>query len=108
KLYIHPVQELTIEDRIARTQYQFTVQDAEPDVLAEWVPKPVALLQQLPQLADVASDWPDKRLQSSLTVDRSPASRLGAKLSDIASLIYNSFGQRLIATIFTQSTQSRV
>ncbi len=60
KLYMQPVQDLTIEDRVARTQYQFTLQDADPDVLAEWVPKLVARLQELPQLADVASDWQDK------------------------------------------------
>ena len=108
KLYMQPVQDLTIEDRVARTQYQFTLQDADPDVLAEWVPKLVARLQELPQLADVASDWQDKGLQAYLNIDRDTASRLGVKLSDIDSVFYNAFGQRLISTIFTQATQYRV
>ncbi|KMQ56001.1 multidrug transporter [Pseudomonas aeruginosa] len=108
KLYMQPVQDLTIEDRVARTQYQFTLQDADPDVLAEWVPKLVARLQELPQLADVASDWQDKGLQAYLNIDRDTASRLGVKLSDIDSVLYNAFGQRLISTIFTQATQYRV
>ncbi len=107
-LYMQPVQDLTIEDRVARTQYQFTLQDADPDVLAEWVPKLVARLQELPQLADVASDWQDKGLQAYLNIDRDTASRLGVKLSDIDSVLYNAFGQRLISTIFTQATQYRV
>ncbi len=65
-VYLQPVQDLTIEDRVARTQYQFTLQDADPDVLADWVPKLVDRLQQLPELADVASDWQDKGLQAYL------------------------------------------
>ncbi|MEL7936971.1 MULTISPECIES: MdtB/MuxB family multidrug efflux RND transporter permease subunit [Pseudomonas] len=108
KLYLQPVQDLTIEDRIARTQYQFTLQDADPDVLAEWVPKLVDRLQQLPQLADVASDWQDKGLQAYIDIDRDTASRLGVSLSSIDSVLYSAFGQRLISTIFTQATQYRV
>ncbi|SDJ01085.1 multidrug efflux pump [Pseudomonas delhiensis] len=108
KLYLQPVQDLTIEDRIARTQYQFTLQDADPDVLAEWVPKLVDQLQQLPQLADVASDWQDKGLQAYIDIDRDTASRLGVSLSSIDSVLYSAFGQRLISTIFTQATQYRV
>ncbi|MDF3932352.1 MdtB/MuxB family multidrug efflux RND transporter permease subunit [Pseudomonas citronellolis] len=108
KLYLQPVQDLTIEDRIARTQYQFTLQDADPDVLAEWVPKLVGRLQELPQLADVASDWQDKGLQAYIDIDRDTASRLGVSLSNIDSVLYSAFGQRLISTIFTQATQYRV
>ena len=108
RLYLQPVQDLTIEDRIARTQYQFTLQDADPEVLAEWVPKLVDALQQLPQLADVASDWQDKGLQAYVDIDRDTASRLGVSLSSIDSVLYNAFGQRLISTIFTQATQYRV
>ncbi|GLU36736.1 MULTISPECIES: MdtB/MuxB family multidrug efflux RND transporter permease subunit [Pseudomonas] len=108
KLYLQPVQDLTIEDRIARTQYQFTLQDADPEVLAEWVPKLVERLQQLPQLADVASDWQDKGLQAYIDIDRDTASRLGVSLSSIDSVLYSAFGQRLISTIFTQATQYRV
>ena len=108
KLYLQPVQDVTIEDRIARTQYQFTLQDADPEVLAEWVPKLVERLQQLPQLADVASDWQDKGLQAYIDIDRDTASRLGVSLSSIDSVLYSAFGQRLISTIFTQATQYRV
>jgi len=108
KLYMQPVQDLTIEDRIARTQYQFTLQDADPDVLADWVPRLVDRLQQLPELADVATDWQDKGLQAYINIDRDTASRLGVSLSSIDSVLYNAFGQRLISTIFTQATQYRV
>ena len=76
-------------------------------MLAEWVPKLVARLQELPQLADVASDWQDKGLQAYLNIDRDTASRLGVKLSDIDSVLYNAFGQRLISTIFTQAAVPR-
>ncbi|MGY4532049.1 multidrug efflux pump [Pseudomonas sp. TE3786] len=108
RLYLQPVQDLTIEDRVARTQYQFTLQDSDPDVLAKWVPLLVERLQQLPQLADVASDWQDKGLQAFVNIDRDAASRLGVSLSDVDSALYNAFGQRLISTIFTQATQYRV
>ncbi|SDI18121.1 MdtB/MuxB family multidrug efflux RND transporter permease subunit [Pseudomonas panipatensis] len=108
RLYLQPVQDLTIEDRIARTQYQYTLQDADPEVLAEWVPKLVERLQQLPQLADVASDWQDKGLQAYIDIDRDTASRLGVPLANIDSVLYSAFGQRLISTIFTQATQYRV
>ena len=108
RLYLQPVQDLTIEDRVARTQYQFTLQDSDPDVLAKWVPLLVERLQQLPELADVASDWQDKGLQAFVNIDRDAASRLGVSLSDVDSALYNAFGQRLISTIFTQATQYRV
>ncbi|KAF1053006.1 MAG: Multidrug resistance protein MdtB [Stenotrophomonas maltophilia] len=108
RLYMQPVQDLTIEDRIARTQYQFTLQDADPEVLAEWVPKLIDRLQQIPQVADVASDWQDKGLQAYININRDTAARLGVSLSDIDSVLYNAFGQRLISTIFTQANQYRV
>ncbi|WP_137819799.1 MdtB/MuxB family multidrug efflux RND transporter permease subunit [Pseudomonas sp. 2FG] len=108
RLYLQPVQDLTIEDRVARTQYQFTLQDSNPEVLAKWVPLLVERLQQLPELADVASDWQDKGLQAFVNIDRDAASRLGVSLADVDSALYNAFGQRLISTIFTQATQYRV
>ncbi|RJG09125.1 MdtB/MuxB family multidrug efflux RND transporter permease subunit [Pseudomonas cavernicola] len=108
RLYLQPVQDLTIEDRVARTQYQFTLQDSNPEVLAKWVPLLVERLQQLPELADVASDWQDKGLQAFVNIDRDSASRLGVSLADVDSALYNAFGQRLISTIFTQATQYRV
>lgn len=108
KLYMQPVQDLTIEDRIARTQFQFTLTDAEPEVLAEWVPRLMTEMERLPQLTDVATDWQDKGLQAYLNIDRDTAARLGVSLSDIDNVLYNAFGQRLISTIFTQANQYRV
>ena len=107
-LYMQPVQDLTIEDRISRTQYQFSVEDANPKELSEWVPKLVDKLSTLPQLVDVASDLQDHGLQVYVTIDRDTASRLGITASAIDNALYDAFGQRLISTIFTQSNQYRV
>jgi multidrug efflux pump len=107
-LYMQPVQDLTIEDRVSRTQYQFSVEDANPDELSVWVPKLVDRLRQIPQLADVASDLQDNGLQAYLEIDRATASRLGVTPAAIDNALYNAFGQRLISTIFTQSNQYRV
>jgi multidrug efflux pump len=107
-LFMQPVQDLTIETRVARTQYQFTAEDANPDELALWVPKLVARLEKLPQLADVASDLQDKGLQAYVTIDRDSAARLGVTTAAIDNALYNAFGQRLISTIFTQASQYRV
>src|SRR5213594_1022725 len=107
-LYMQPVQDLTIEDRVSRTQYQLTVEDANPDELAAWVHRLVERLAQLPQLADVASDLQDQGLQAFLSIDRDTAGRLGITPGAIDTALYNAFGQRLISTIFTQSNQYRV
>ncbi len=107
-MYMQPVQDLTIEDRVSRTQYQFSMQDSNPEELAEWVPKLVARLQQLPQLADVASDTQDRGQQAYLEIDRDSAGRLGITPVQIDNALYNAFGQRLISTIFTQSNLYRV
>ena len=107
-LYMQPVQDLTIEDRVSRTQYQLTVEDANPDELAVWVHRLVDRLRQLPQLADVASDLQDQGLQAFLSIDRDTAGRLGITPLAIDTALYNAFGQRLISTIFTQSNQYRV
>jgi len=107
-LYMQPVQDLTIEDRVSRTQYQFTVEDANPDELSLWVPKLVERLRQLPQLADVASDLQDQGLQAYVDIDRDTAARLGVTTGAIDNALYNAFGQRLISTIFTQTSQYRV
>jgi multidrug efflux pump len=107
-LYMQPVQDLTIEDRVSRTQYQFTVEDANPDELSLWVPRLVERLRQLPQLADVASDLQDQGLQAYVDIDRDTAARLGVTTGAIDNALYNAFGQRLISTIFTQTTQYRV
>jgi multidrug efflux pump len=107
-LYMQPVQDLTIEDRVSRTQYQFSVEDADPKELSVWVTRLVERLRELPQLADVASDLQDQGLQAFVEIDRDTASRLGITPTMIDNALYNAFGQRLISTIFTQSNQYRV
>ncbi len=107
-LYMQPVQDLTIESRISRTQYQFTVESSNPDELSTWVPKLVERVRELPQVADVASDLMDKGLQAYVEIDRATASRLGVTTAAIDNALYNAFGQRLISTIYTQSSQYRV
>jgi multidrug efflux pump len=107
-LYMQPVQDLTIEDRISRTQYQFTVEDTNPDELDVWVPRIVDRLRQLPQLADVATDLQNGGLQAFVDIDRATASRFGITPAAIDNALYNAFGQRLVSTIFTQTNQYRV
>ena len=107
-LYMQPVQDLPIEDRVSRTQYQFSVEDADPKELSAWVPRLVERLRALPQLADVASDLQDQGLQAFVEIDRDTASRLGITPTMIDNALYNAFGQRLVSTIFTQSNQYRV
>ena len=107
-LYMQPVQDLTIEDRVSRTQYQFTVESVNAAELNDAVHKMVERLQKLPQLADVASDLQDSGLQAYVEFDRTTASRLGITPAAIDNALYNAFGQRLISTIFTQSNQYRV
>jgi multidrug efflux pump len=107
-LYMQPVQDLTIETRVSRTQYQFTVEDPDPAQLSVWTPKLVDRLRQLPELRDVASDLQDQGLQATLTLDRNTASRLGITPATIDNTLYSAFGQRIVSTIFTQTNQYRV
>jgi multidrug efflux pump len=107
-LYLQPVQDLTIEDRVSRTQYQFTLQTADPALLATWVPKLTERLQQSKELADVASDYQDQGLQTFIDIDRDTASRLQLTPAAIDQILYDAYGQRLVSTIFTQSNQYRV
>ena len=107
-LYMQPVQDLTIEDRVSRTQYQFTVEDTNPEELAEWVPRIVERLRQIPQLADVATDLQNGGLQAFVEIDRATASRFGITPAAVDNALYNAFGQRLVSTIFTQTNQYRV
>jgi multidrug efflux pump len=107
-LYMQPVQDLTIEDRVSRTQYQFTVESVDAGELSTSVHRLVDQLKQLPQLADVASDLQDGGLQAYVEFDRTTASRLGITPAAIDNALYNAFGQRLVSTIFTQSNQYRV
>ena len=107
-LYMRPVQDLTIEDRVSRTQYQFTLESTNADELALWTRRVVERLSRVPQLADVASDLQDQGLQAYITIDRDTAGRLGVTPATIDNALYNAFGQRLISTIFTQASQYRV
>jgi multidrug efflux pump len=107
-LYMQPVQDLTIEDRVSRTQYQFTVEDVDPDELAQWVPRMVDRLRQTPELADVATDLQNGGLQVFVDIDRATASRFGVTPATVDNALYNAFGQRLVSTIFTQTNQYRV
>jgi multidrug efflux pump len=107
-LYMQPVQDLTIEDRVSRTQYQFTLDTANPDELTTWTRRMVDGMTKLPQVIDVASDLQDLGLQAFLQIDRDTAGRLGVTTAAIDNVLYNAFGQRLVSTIFTQSNQYRV
>jgi len=107
-LYLQPVQDLTIDTQLSRTQYQFTLQTGSLDSLSLWVPKLTAALKNLPQLQDVSSDWQDRGLEAYIKVDRDNASRLGISMADVDNALYNAFGQRLISTIYTQASQYRV
>ena len=108
KLYLQPVQDLTIEDRVSRTQYQFTLEAPSGAELAQWTHRLVERLSELPQLADVASDLQDEGLQAFVEIDRDSAARLGVTPAAIDNVLYNAYGQRLVSTIFTQSNQYRV
>lgn len=107
-LYLQPVQELTIEDRVSRTQFQFTLTSPDEEVLHEWVPRLVGHLEGRPELADVASDLQNRGLQAYVEIDRDAASRLGISVADIDEVLYSAFGQRQISTLFTQASQYRV
>ncbi|MEE1865958.1 MdtB/MuxB family multidrug efflux RND transporter permease subunit [Pseudomonas auratipiscis] len=108
RLFMQPVQDLSIEDRVSRTQYQFSLSSPDADLLALWSGKLVDALQQRPELTDVASDLQDKGLQVFLVIDRDAASRLGINVADITNALYDAFGQRQISTIYTQASQYRV
>jgi multidrug efflux pump len=106
--WFQPVQELTIEDRVSRTQYQFTLTSLDSDMLQTWVPPLVAALNARPELADVAADLQQRGREAYVDIDRDAAARLGLDVTDVADTLYNAFGQRQIATLFTQSNQYRV
>jgi multidrug efflux pump len=107
-LYLQPVQELSIEDRISRTQYQFALTTPDQAELSLWSGRLLEHLRQQPALADVASDLADGGLQAYVDIDRDAAARLGVPVSAIADALYDAFGQRQISTIFTHANQYRV
>ncbi|HEY9502315.1 MAG TPA: efflux RND transporter permease subunit, partial [Pyrinomonadaceae bacterium] len=107
-LWMQPVQDLTVEDRVSRTQYQYTLEDADAAELNLWTTRFVDKLKALPQLQDVATDQQTRGLQTTLVIDRITASRLGITPQMIDQTLYDAFGQRQIATLFTQSNQYHV
>ncbi len=107
-LYMQPVQDLTVEDRVSRTQFQYSIEDADSNELAQWTPKLVAKLQTLPELRDVATDQLNNGLRTNVTIDRDTASRLGIFPQAIDNTLYDAFGQRQVSTIFTQLNQYHV
>ncbi len=106
--YIQPVQDLTIEDRVSRTQYAFMLSGPDPQVLGLWSNRLLERLRQLPVLSEAVSDLQDQGLQAYVRIDREAVGRLGVSVAAIDNTLYNAFGQRLISTIFTQSNQYRV
>ncbi|MGC1343845.1 MAG: MdtB/MuxB family multidrug efflux RND transporter permease subunit [Candidatus Binataceae bacterium] len=107
-LYLQPVQDLTVEDRISRTEYQYSLEDPNPDELTEWTTRLMAKLKTMPQLANLATDQQNHGLEADLTIDRSTASRLGIPLQSIDNTLYDAYGQRQVSTIFTQLNQYHV
>jgi multidrug efflux pump len=107
-LYMQPVQDLTVEDRVSRTQYQFTLEDADSKELRSYTTKLVDKLKTLPELRDVATDQQNQAAQASLVIDRDTASRLGVTASAIDNTLYDAFGQRLVSIMFTQLNQYHV
>jgi multidrug efflux pump len=108
KLFMQPVQNITVDDRVSRTQYQYTLEDPDVNELDSWSNRFVAKLQQLPQLEDVATDQQTGGLTVSLAIDRVSASRLGIAPSTIDNTLYDAFGQRQINTMYTQLNQYHV
>jgi multidrug efflux pump len=107
-LYMQPIQDLSVEDIVSRTQYQYSIEDPNAGELADYAGRFVERLKELPQLADVASDLQTSGLETSMVFDRETASRLGITASTIDSTLYDAFGQRQVSTLFTQLNQYHV
>ncbi len=107
-LYLQPVQDLTVEDRISRTQYQYSLDAPDKAVLDEWIPKLVARMQRIPELRDVASDQQNNGLGLKVTIDRDTAGRFGITPQNVDDALYDAFGQRQVSTIYTQANQYHV
>ncbi|HTP32660.1 MAG TPA: efflux RND transporter permease subunit [Candidatus Acidoferrales bacterium] len=107
-LYMQPVQDLTVEDRVSRTQFQYTIEDPSADELNTYAPQMLARLRALPQLADAASDQQVEGLRTRLVYDRDTAARLGITTSSIDQTLYDAYGQRQVSTMFTQLNQYHV
>ena len=107
-LYMQPVQNITVDDRVSRTQYQYTLEDPDQNELNEWADKFVAQLKKLPELTDVATDQQTGARAVSLMIDRVTASRLGIAPATVDNTLYDAFGQRQISTMYTQLNQYHV
>jgi len=107
-LFMQPVQDLTVDARVSRTQFQYTMEDPDANELYTWAPRLVEALRKRPELRDVSSDQQDKGLRLAVTIDRSTASRLGILPQLIDDTLYDAYGQRMVSTIFTQLNQYRV
>ncbi len=107
-LYMQPVQDLSVDDRVSRTQFQYTLEDPSAAELNTWAPQLLARLQKLPELSDVASDQQTQGIQANLVFDRPTASRLGITAAAIDQTLYDAYGQREVSTMFTQLNQYHV
>jgi multidrug efflux pump len=107
-VYLQPLQDLTLDSTVSRTQYQFTLQASDNAALSTWVPRLVDALGAVPELADVTSNLEDKGLAAYILIDRDSAARFGISVGTVDNALYDAFGQRIVSTIFTQSNQYRV
>jgi multidrug efflux pump len=107
-LYMQPLQDITIDSAVSRTQYQFVVESTDNNDFATWIPKLMQKLGSLPQLADVASDLQQQGTATDLVIDRATAARFGITPATVDNVLYDSFGQRIVSTIYSQSNQYRV
>jgi len=108
ELFLQPVQDLSVETRVSRTQYQYSLESSSPEELQEWIPRIVKILREQPELRDVASDQANEGKEARLVIDRDTSARLGVTPLMIDDALYNAFGQRQVSTIFTQLNQYRV
>src|SRR6204780_2584051 len=108
QLFMEPVQNITVDDRVSRTQYQYSLEDPDINELTDWTNRFVERLQQLPELENVATDQQPGGLAVYLAIDRVTASRLGIAPSTIDNMLYDAFGQRQISTMYTQVNQYHV
>ncbi|MBS0387825.1 MAG: MdtB/MuxB family multidrug efflux RND transporter permease subunit [Proteobacteria bacterium] len=107
-LYLQPVQDLTLDATVSRTQYQFTLQAADTTLLSDWTPRLVNALRDRSEFTDVTSNLADNGLAASIVIDRDSAARFGISVGTVDNALYDAFGQRIVSTIFTQSNQYRV
>jgi multidrug efflux pump len=108
RLYMQPVQDLTVEDRISRTQYQYALDAPQKEILDQWIPRVIDRLKQIPELRDVASDQQNNGLGLKVDIDRDTAGRFGITPQNVDDTLYDAFGQRQVSTIFTQANQYHV